>query len=112
MTHDPERNHRHTIRLPNYDYRQAGAYFVTLCTYQCAELFGEIVEGEMVLNDYGHIALDEWIETAIVRPGVILDEFIVMPNHFHAIVFLPNIAESDAVGAHSRAPSPTESTLK
>jgi len=77
-----------------------GGYFITLCTHQRAELFGRIVENAMVLNEYGHVVLDEWMETAIIRPGVLLDEFIVMPNHFHAIVFLPNATEFDAVGAH------------
>jgi putative transposase len=100
MPYDPEKHHRQTIRLPEYDYRQVGAYFITLCAHQHVPLFGEIVDGEMHLNDYGHIVLDEWMETAIIRPGVFLDDFIVMPNHFHAIVLL-----SSSVGAHSRAPS-------
>jgi len=108
MPYDPEKHHRHTVRLPEYDYRQAGAYFITLCAYQRESLFGEIVDDEMHLNECGYIVTDEWIATAMIRPGVLLDEFIVMPNHFHAIVFLPTMADAndnDIVGAHSRAPS-------
>lgn len=98
------------MRRAEYDYRQVGAYFITLCAYQRETLFGEIVSDEMRLNVYGHIVLDAWMETAIVRPGVFLDEFIVMPNHFHAIVFLPD-ATDGMVGAHSRAPSRGGSSL-
>src|SRR3954451_456259 len=54
----------------------------------------------MHLNTLGHIALDAWIQTAIVRPGVILDEFMVMPNHFHAIVLLPDHGTEDDGGEH------------
>lgn len=63
-------------------------------------LFGEIIGGGMCLNAFGHVALDAWMETAIIRPGVIVDEFIVMPNHVHAIVLLP---DSDAT-AETRRP--------
>lgn len=106
MPYDPEKHHRRTIRLPEFDYRQVGAYFITVCVYQRDMLFGEIIDDEMILNEYGHIVLDEWMETAIIRPGIFLDEFIVMPNHFHAIIFLPDMVNTnDDVGAHSRAPS-------
>lgn len=112
MHYDPEKHHRHTVRLSAYDYRQAGAYFITLCAYQHELSFGEIVDDEMRLNVYGHMVADEWMETAIIRPGVFLDEFVVMPNHFHAIVFLPDhVDASNSVGAHSRAPSGGESSL-
>jgi putative transposase len=90
MHYDPERHHRKTIRLREYDYRLSRAYFLTICTHERAMLFGEIIGGEMCLSAFGHIALDAWMETAIVRPGVIVDEFIVMPNHIHAIVLLPH----------------------
>ena len=87
MTYNPDIHHRHSIRLQDYDYSQAGAYFVTICTWQRDCLFGEIVNGEMVLNDMGRIVVDEWEKTATVRKNVILDEFVIMPNHFHGIIF-------------------------
>jgi putative transposase len=112
MPYDPEKHHRRTVRLPEYDYRQMGAYFITLCAFRRDMIFGGIIEDEMILNDYGHIVLDGWIETAIIRPGIFLDEFTVMPNHFHAIVFLPEMVNTnDNVGAHSRAPSGDNSAL-
>lgn len=53
MTYNPEKHHRRSIRLKGYDYSQAGAYYVTICTQNRACLFGDIVGGEMRLNDTG-----------------------------------------------------------
>jgi len=90
MKYNPQIHHRRSIRLKGYDYTQPGAYFVTFCIYQRAHLFGEIVDGEMVLNDAGKIALEEWFKTAELRPSVKLyeDEFVVMPNHTHGIIWI------------------------
>lgn len=95
--------HRRSIRLKGYDYSQAGAYFVTLCTHNRECLFGKIVDGEMRLNELGHIVCEEWLRSAEIRPEIMLDAFVVMPNHLHGIViFTP-------VGAHGRAPLPSPS---
>ena len=87
---DPQKHHRHSIRLNGYDYTQAGAYYITIVVYQRQHLFGEVVNGEMKLNELGQIAHDEWFKTALLRPYVILDkdEFIVMPNHIHGIIWI------------------------
>ena len=88
--YDPARHHRRSIRLKGYDYTQPGAYFITLCTHDRAHLFGEVVDGEMRLNEWGEIVRDEWFKTAQVRPYVQLrdDEFVVMPNHIHGIIWI------------------------
>ena len=57
---NPQKHHRRSIRLKGYDYIQAGAYFITLVTYQRECLFGEVANGEMALNAWGYIALNEW----------------------------------------------------
>ena len=90
MKYNPEIHHRRSIRLKGYDYTQPGAYFVTFCTYQRLHLFGEVVDGNMVLNDRGKIARDEWFKTAELRPYVKLyeDEFVIMPNHGHGIIWI------------------------
>jgi len=80
-----ERNRR-SIRLRGYDYSCAGMYFVTICTQTRVCLFGEIVDGEMWLNEYGCIVANEWIKTPEIRDEIELDEFVIMPNHFHGIV--------------------------
>ena len=79
---------RHSIRLQNYDYSQSGAYFITICTHKRLSLFGEIVDDEMCLNEYGQIVLDEWLCTASIRKEMNIDEFVVMPNHIHGIVWI------------------------
>lgn len=94
MSYDRDLHHRHSIRLKDYDYSSVGAYFVTICAWQRTCLFGEVVDGEMVLNDSGGIVSDEWVKTATVRINVELDQFVVMPNHLHAILVI-----SDYVGA-------------
>jgi putative transposase len=87
MPYDPNIHHRRSIRAHNYDYTEAGAYFLTLCTHQKQCLFGEIIEAEMKLNRFGDFVYRNWLSTEFIRDEVILDHFVVMPNHFHAIVF-------------------------
>lgn len=104
MKYDPAEHHRRSIRLRTFDYAQPGAYFVTVCTHGRACLFGDVVGGEMQLNESGRIARTEWVKTAEIRPNVQLHphEFVVMPNHIHGILWLVG----DDVGAtHRVAPT-------
>ena len=79
--------HRHSIRLKDYDYSSDGLYFVTICTKDRQHFFGKVANGQMILSEYGQIVATEWLNTVNVRPkDAILHEFVVMPNHFHAIV--------------------------
>ena len=98
-----QRHHRRSIRLKGYDYSQAGAYFITICTQDRACLFGDVVDGEMRLNDVGGMVHDEWLRTADMRPNVELDAFVVMPNHFHGIIIL----HPDGRGTLQRTPTTT-----
>jgi putative transposase len=75
-----------SIRLKGYDYSQPGEYFVTIHTGSTVVYFGNIVNGKMIYNDFGKIAAEEWLKTREMRNNVLLDEWIVMPNHFHGIV--------------------------
>jgi len=88
MTYDPERHHRRSLRLKGYDYTHAGAYFVTICTQNRECLFGEVVDGEMRLNDAGRMVEKWWAELNNKFPNIETDENIVMPNHFHGIVVI------------------------
>jgi REP element-mobilizing transposase RayT len=83
MKFDPQKHHRHSIRLQGYDYSQAGAYFVTIVTWQREMLFGEIVDGVMVLNDFGKIVQWEWLDLPKRFKYLELGAYIIMPNHFH-----------------------------
>lgn len=79
-------NNRRSIRLKNYDYSGEGLYFITLCTADRKKIFGEIINGEMHLSTFGAIANEEWKKTPDIRKNISLGEFIIMPNHFHAII--------------------------
>ncbi|MFH1620529.1 MAG: transposase [Patescibacteria group bacterium] len=94
--------HRQSRRLPKFDYTTPGAYFVTICTHEKESLFGEIVNNEVVLNEIGKIIVDEWKKTAVIRPYINLDEFVVMPDHFHAVIWITNFYRR---GTARRAPT-------
>ncbi len=88
MTDTINRPDRKVIRLQNWDYAASGVYFVTICTVAREHLFGRIREGEVYLSNAGQIAHDAWLETEQVRPSVVFDAFVIMPNHMHALVML------------------------
>lgn len=92
--------HRKSLRLRDYDYSQPGDYFITLVTHERDHLFGNIIEFEMQLNPVGQIVREEWIKTPAIRPEIELGEFIIMPNHFHAIVHITDLP----VGAYGHTP--------
>jgi putative transposase len=83
-----ERRHRRSIRLRNYDYSQAGGYFVTICTHQRGCLLGEITDENTELSKIGKIAQECWFEIPKHFGDVQLDEFVVMPNHVHGIIII------------------------
>lgn len=85
---DPQKHHRRSIRLKGYDYSQEGAYFVTIVTWQREFLFGEVVNQEMRLNKVGKIVEWEWLELPKRLSYVELGAYMVMPNHFHGILFI------------------------
>ncbi len=77
-----------SARLQSWDYRWAGAYFITICTKHRLHYFGEIKNHSMILSEIGNIVESEWLKTFALRPdmNLFMGEFIVMPNHFHAII--------------------------
>ena len=77
---------RRSIRLKEFNYSQVGAYSITLCTHNQICLFGEIEDGEMVLNDVGRVTEKYWIDIPNHFPHIQLNEYIVMPNHIHGIL--------------------------
>lgn len=88
---DPKIHHRRSIRLPDYDYTQAGAYFVTIVTWWRGCPFGEVVNEEMHLNDAGQIVKWEWINLSQRFKFIELGAFMVMPNHFHGILIFHDV---------------------
>ncbi|MFH1670339.1 MAG: transposase [Patescibacteria group bacterium] len=78
-------HNRRSVRLKNHGYTH-GTYFVTINAVNGECIFGEVVNGRMCLNEFGKIVRDEWLRTEQLRDNVLLDSFIVMPNHFHGII--------------------------
>jgi len=79
-----------SVRLPGYDYRREGAYFITVCahTRSRTEPFGRIVRGAPELTAMGQVVEACWLEIPDHFPFVALDAFVVMPDHLHGIVII------------------------
>ena len=92
IVHDPSKRHRRSIRLKEYDYSRAGAFFVTISAYRGQFLFGEIEDGKMHLSAIGEIVQSEWLRSEAIRRNVVLDEYVIMPNHVHGIIMLTEMA--------------------
>jgi putative transposase len=84
---------RKSIRLKNYDYTREAAFFITLVCQDRVKRFGKIVNGEMILNTFGEIAVREWIKTVQLRSNVSLGEFVIMPDHAHMILHIDERSE-------------------
>ena len=100
--YNPQIHHRRSIRLKGYDYSKEGLYFITICAQDRACLFGEIVGAPlvdaqntdaqntdapaMILNDAGKMVESEWLKLPERFKNIELHEYVVMPNHFHAIL--------------------------
>ncbi len=80
--------HRRSIRVPGFDHTNPGPYFITIVTEGRISHFGKIIGSDMVLNQLGEIVQQEWLRMANRFPGLRLEEYIVMPNHFHGLLFL------------------------
>jgi REP element-mobilizing transposase RayT len=89
-------HNRRSIRLRGWDYSQSGYYFITVCCHdRNKHLFGDLVRTEpdrshMVINQFGEIIHATWNDLPNHVPGIILDEFIIMPNHIHGIIRIPS----------------------
>ncbi len=88
MKYNADRHHRRSIRLRGYDYSQTGAYFVTVVTQGRNNLFGDILDAEMRLNEAGLMVRATWEGIPYHYDGIVLDAFVVMPNHIHGIIVL------------------------
>jgi putative transposase len=88
MKYDPKIHNRRSIRLKGYDYSRSGAYFITICIHQRRWRLGQVCEGVMVPSIDGGIVAQIWHRIPQHFPNAYLDEFVVMPNHIHGILWL------------------------
>ena len=106
MSLKTELPNRKPLRLAGWDYSSPGWYFVTINTHESKPLFGVVVNGRMVLSEAGRVAEEEWHKSAKLRNGLVLDEFVVMPNHVHGIVHLEGHTKGfDASNPSASSPS-------
>jgi len=94
---------RRSIRLKGYDYSQSGLYFITICIQNGTCLFGKINAGQLTLNDAGQMVETEWVKLPERFTNLQLHEYIIMPNHFHAII---EIVGAPLVGAQKIRAAP------
>ena len=99
MANNPKKHHRRSLRLKEYDYTQAGAYYITIVLQDRLCLFGEIVNTEMQLNKAGEVAHRVWEALPDRFPMITIDTFVIMPNHLHGIILInPSIPQSVGAG--------------
>lgn len=110
MKFDPDKHHRRSIRLKEYDYSQSGAYAITICVYNRECILGEVVDGNVILSPMGAKAREFWLAIPGRFENVRLDECIVMPNHVHGIIVVTGkdtkAAEAGCVEAVHAPPRP------
>jgi REP element-mobilizing transposase RayT len=110
MRFDPARHHRRSMRLPDYDYRTAGLYFVTICVHARECLLGEVTAGGQVeQSELGQVVQSAWLAVPRCVRSARLDEFVVMPNHFHGLLELA--AAEPQAAAQRGAPRPAHGTV-
>ncbi len=107
MPYDSKIHHRQSIRAKGYDYSEPGGYFVTVCTKNKKCILSDIVEGKSKLSSYGDIIQMVWKDLPKCFPSISLDEWVVMPNHFHGVLIAEAqfIAPNNEKGAINRAPT-------
>jgi len=99
-------------RRPGWDYSADGIYFITLVTQHRIHHLGEIMDASVRLSDFGHIIETEWVKSFEMRSELFLDEYVIMPNHIHAIIVLDKTNIDSTVETHGRVslqsePQPT-----
>lgn len=95
-------------RLKNYDYSLNGYYFITICTHNKQHLFGKILDGQMLLNEYGKIGEQELMQIPGRFANVSLDKFVVMPNHIHIIMVINYVATAANCQSGPQQSNPAE----
>ncbi len=103
MSYNIEKHHRRSIRLKGYDYSQPGTYFVTICTQDHCCLFGDIINGNIQLNNAGKMVNNWWNQLTHKYKNVEFDKYIVMPNHLHGLIIVgadPRVCPNNKKGEH------------
>ncbi|MCL4254079.1 MAG: transposase [Anaerolineae bacterium] len=87
--------HRKILRLQGYDYTNDGVYFVTVLTHNRIHYFGQITHKIMHLSPAGQMIVTYWEKLPQKYPHFMLDDFVVMPDHFHALIAINHTFGND-----------------
>jgi putative transposase len=79
-----------SLRLQSHEYMEAGAYFVTIVTYGREAILGDVIDKQVNLSRYGSVVANIWKDLPNRYNHVALDEFIIMPDHIHGILWIKN----------------------
>lgn len=104
-TPSADRPTRRSVRLAGYNYSLQGAYFVTICVQDRLCLFGTIAGDQVELNEAGRMVHDEWEALPERFPAVLLDAFVIMPNHLHGIIVIRNPREESGEAEVAQRPA-------
>jgi putative transposase len=109
-----QNKNRKSIRIKEYDYSSPNDYFITICSFNGECIFGEAVDGEMILNDNGKIVEKEILNTIRIRKNIFIEIYQIMPNHLHLIItILCDDCRGDPVDRPiKRATDPVAPTLR
>lgn len=99
--------HHRDIRLPEYDYSQEGAYFITICTQDRKCILGDIIDGQMKLNKWGRVVEQSWHDLVDHYTGIELDTYVIMPNHIHGVIVITGDVNIKTDVGDGFKPSPT-----
>jgi REP element-mobilizing transposase RayT len=83
-----------SAHLRGWDYASDGSYFITICTHEREKFLGRIIQGKMQLNAYGTIVEKCWFDLPNHYKNIVLDAFVIMPDHIHAILIIDNTLET------------------
>ncbi len=98
MVYNPKIHRRRSIRLKGYDYSQSGMYYITMVAQNWLCLFGHVKNGKMILNDAGAMIESVWCDIPKYYSGFDVDEYVVMPNHFHGVIIINDADDRAATG--------------
>lgn len=111
MNYNPQEHHRRSIRLKEYDYTNPNWYYVTICTHDRKNLFGKIINGKVILNDFRRVVEEEWFKTKELRKNIDLDYYVIMPNHFHGILIIERRGTMHRVPTDAKFGQPISGSL-
>jgi REP element-mobilizing transposase RayT len=103
--------HRRSIRLKGFDYAQPGSYFITICTWHKCLIFGEIIQGEVVLSNLGEIARKEIERLPHRFSAIAIDGFVVMPNHIHILITISEDGMANIQGSTEAFKQPVPGSI-